>query len=491
MRQTVGTTAKAKEGLVKQFYPIIAFLVMLAGAWFFFTNWQVDLSNSPQLVPRAANGAPQFPSLTDLFPTQPPASTNNPLSTNPASASTLTPPAWNAAPGNVATNNPVSPSTPAYPASSYSAPTNTMPAAPSNTTPGAWSWAQAAGKILGGQPAAPTPTRDTIRVASFNIQVFGEDKMSQPDIVNILCQVVRQFDIVAIQEIRSRTQDVLPNFVQALNSTGRRYDYVIGPRLGRSNSKEQYAYVFDTNTVEVDRRSIYTVSDPDDLMHREPLVAWFRCKGVDPRAAFTFSLVNVHIDPDEVAAEVDVLDDVFLAVRDDGRHEDDVILLGDLNANEQHLGHLGRLANMGWVVSNLPTNTRGDKQYDNLFFDRTATAEFTGRGGVFDFMREYNLSQEQALRVSDHLVVWAEFNVHEGGVPGHVAAQPGIGSQSYQGYPRPRETHRTAYPNLPAYQARQGYVDPRYAQPPANWSQYNQPQYAQPQYTQPQNNQWR
>ena len=51
----------------------------------------------------------------------------------------------------------------------------------------------------------------------------------------------------------------------------------------------------------------------------------------------------------------------------------------------------------------------------------TATVEFTGRGGVFDFLREYNLTLAQALEVSDRLPVWAEFSIYEGGQFGRVA----------------------------------------------------------------------
>jgi len=45
----------------------------------------------------------------------------------------------------------------------------------------------------------------------------------------------------------------------------------------------------------VNRRSIYTVNDPDDLLHREPLVAMFRVRGPPPQEAFTFVLIDVHI----------------------------------------------------------------------------------------------------------------------------------------------------------------------------------------------------
>ncbi len=268
----------------------------------------------------------------------------------------------------------------------------------------------------------------TIRIASFNIQVFGEQKISRPDLTSILARVVRSFDVVAIQEIRSERQDILPRFVEMINADGHRYDYVIGPRLGRTVSKEQYAYVFNTATIELDRESLYTVNDPDDLLHREPFVAGFRARIATPEQAFTFTLVDIHTDPDEAQREVNVLDDVFRAVRNDGRYEDDVILLGDLNADERHLGELGQLPYMTWSIAGIPTNTRHTHTYDNCLFDRRATTEFMGRSGVVDLVREFNITQELALEVSDHMPIWAEFSVFEGGQPGRFAGRPEPGS---------------------------------------------------------------
>lgn len=284
--------------------------------------------------------------------------------------------------------------------------------------------------------APPVKPDDTIRVASFNIQVFGEDKMQNPNVVQVLVEICRHFDIIAIQEIRSKGQNLLPLFVDQLNADGSQYDFVIGPRLGRTDSKEQYAYIFDRATIAVDRNQLYTLDDPDDLLHREPLVGWFQARGPQPEQAFTFSLVNIHTDPDEVDRELDVLDDVFFAVRDDGRQEDDVIMLGDFNANDAHLRQLGEVPNLGHVVADRPTNTRGTHEYDNILFDSLATPEFNGRGGVFDYMREYNLSLEDALLVSDHLPVWAEFSVFEGGRPPEVAGRPGPATQTPPSSPR-------------------------------------------------------
>jgi endonuclease/exonuclease/phosphatase family metal-dependent hydrolase len=274
----------------------------------------------------------------------------------------------------------------------------------------------------------PPRLGETIRVATWNIQAFGEAKLQDPAAMNIIVQVLRNFDVIAIQEVRAVSQDVVPELVNQLNAGGQHhYDYVLGPRLGRTSSKEQYAFIFDMASIEVDRNQLYTLDDKDDLLHREPLVGWFRTRLAPEQAqlAFTFSLVNVHTDPDEVDRELDIMDDVLFAVQADDRQEDDTILLGDFNVNDRNLRQLGKVNGLAWVVSNTPTNTRGSAQYDNIFFLRAATPEFTGRGGVYDYLREFNLSIDQALKVSDHLPVWAEFSVYEGGRPGPVAALPG------------------------------------------------------------------
>jgi deoxyribonuclease-1-like protein len=263
----------------------------------------------------------------------------------------------------------------------------------------------------------------TIKIASFNIQVFGRSKLAKAAVMQVLCDVARRFDVIAIQEIRAREDDIVPRFVQQLNAAGRRYDFLIGPRLGRTSSKEQYAFVYDTATIEADRAALYTVEDRADLLHREPLVGSFRVRGPAPQDAFTFTLVNAHTDPDEVTREVAALAGVFRAVRNDGRGEDDIILLGDLNADEQNLGTLTTLPNITWIVSGIPTNTRGSHTYDNILFNRVATSEFTGLSGVIDLMREYQLTLDAALEVSDHLPIWAEFSALEGGQPGRIATR--------------------------------------------------------------------
>lgn len=274
------------------------------------------------------------------------------------------------------------------------------------------------------QPAAPSPG-DTIKICSFNIQVFGTSKLGKPQVMDVLAKIVRQFDLVAIQEVRSTDQTVVPRFVELINAEGARYDFVIGPRLGRTTSKEQYAFIFNTDRIEIDPASIYTVDDPQDSLHREPLVSRFRVRGVPSENAFTFTLVDIHTDPDETATELDALADVFVGVQRNGSGEDDVILLGDLNVDEYHFGRLGQLPGIGYAVTGVMTNTRRNEMYDNIVFDQRATAEYTGKWGVVDLQKEFNLTEQAALEVSDHCPVWSEFAVYEGGAAPLVAGRSG------------------------------------------------------------------
>lgn len=268
----------------------------------------------------------------------------------------------------------------------------------------------------------------TIRIASFNIQVFGDKKLSDSRVAYTLAKVVQQFDLVAIQEIRTQSDRHMEDFVRLINSAGAQYDYVVGPRLGNSKSTEQYAYVFNTAKIMIDRASVYTVGDPDNLLHREPLVASFSTK-VDSSVAFTFTLVNVHTDPDALVLtqELEALAEVYRVVRRAGGNEDDVIMLGDFNADDQKMGQtrLGLIPDLKPLVrgSGVFSNTRQNALYDNLLIHAPSTTEYMGRSGVWNYAQPLNLGLAQAEMVSDHFPVYAEFSAYERDYNGRIASR--------------------------------------------------------------------
>jgi deoxyribonuclease-1-like protein len=262
----------------------------------------------------------------------------------------------------------------------------------------------------------PTRVQETILIASFNIQAFGESKMNDRWVMERLSEVIRRFDIVAIQEIRSKDQGLMPALMSYVNAAGGRYDFLLGPRLGDTSSKEQYAYVYDSTRIITGPDCTYTLNDDINVLHREPLIGRFWVRTNRTSQPWTFSLVNLHTDPDVAIQELEAMGGILASIRQfeaTTAREDDVILLGDLNAGPDRLTSIRQRSGMQPVIVREATNVRGTEIYDNLVFDPSATSEYTANCGVLKLTEFFGISMQEALRLSDHNPVWAEFVVEE------------------------------------------------------------------------------
>jgi hypothetical protein len=264
----------------------------------------------------------------------------------------------------------------------------------------------------------PDQLKPAIRAATIDFAPLDAGKLARPNLSGRIAQIIRQFDLVALQHVDARDPELLVLLREQLNAGGRNYDFAAPPPSARAAAADYGALVFDADRVQLDRSSVELVDNRGGLFRQPPLVAAFRARGPATREAFTFRVVNAQVAPERAAAELELLAKVFRAVRDQRSGEDDVILLGALESDDRRLGALAALPHATCAVSGVPTTTRGDRRTDNILFDRAATAEFTGRSGVYDFVRELDLSLPEALELSGHLPVWAEFSVYEGGQPG-------------------------------------------------------------------------
>lgn len=255
---------------------------------------------------------------------------------------------------------------------------------------------------------------DTIKIAAFNIQVFGVTKASKPEVMDILAQTITEFDIVAIQEIRDASETAIVDLENEVDALGEDYTTIVGPRLGRTSSREQYAYMFRTNLIEYIDSYTFDDSAFDDF-HREPLIAKFQAINGN----FDFVLVTIHVDPDEATEEIDALP---VVVTDAKNHfgEEDIIILGDLNADcnyfdEDDYDSPMRADEYTWVIDNdMDTNLAASScTYDRIIMLDDSQSDFTENAGVYRFDDIYNLSEDQAEDVSDHYPVWAEFYIND------------------------------------------------------------------------------
>ncbi len=275
-------------------------------------------------------------------------------------------------------------------------------------------------------PAPPigTGNRKTIRIAGANLGPLDQQKLGNREVLTRIGEIIRDFDAVAVQGIWGHNQGIVLDLLEQINQGGRNYDFAISARVGREPVKKYSAFFFDRSVLEVDRGTVFEVDDPGQVFLNKPLVAAFRVRGPNPQEAFTFTLVNVEIDPTQVELELNLLADVFRAVRDDGRGEDDVLLVGSFNTAPQNLGSLLRIPHIMWTIADQPTTILGSSAVDNILFDSRATVEFVGRSGTMNLMNRFDLPVRQVSQVSDHLPVWAEFSIFEGGQVGRIAGAP-------------------------------------------------------------------
>lgn len=254
---------------------------------------------------------------------------------------------------------------------------------------------------------------DKITIASFNIQTFGKTKASRSNVMDILAKTIARYDIVAIQEIRDKSGTAIVDLEKAVDDLGTEYTVIIGPRLGRTSSKEQYAYIYRDDTIEP-VGSPYTYTEPTgtDPFHREPFISMFKAKA----GTFDFVLINIHTDPDEAEEEIRSLANILSDAKTHFPDEGDFIILGDLNADCTYYNEesVNPLPDTTWLIPDvLDTTVKGTVcTYDRIIVNETTIEDYAGNAGLFRFDTEYGLSFEQAKKVSDHYPVFSEFWVN-------------------------------------------------------------------------------
>ncbi len=132
--------------------------------------------------------------------------------------------------------------------------------------------------------AMPPRTQVNLIIGSFNMQRLALSKLSDPNLMRVYADLIRRFDVLALQEVTSEDQNTIPTLLRYVNEGGAQYSYTISPRIGRKYF-EQYVFVYDTRRVVTQQSACFVMRDENDLLHREPFVGRFATLAPNP---FTF-----------------------------------------------------------------------------------------------------------------------------------------------------------------------------------------------------------
>ncbi|XP_045913493.1 deoxyribonuclease-1-like 1 [Micropterus dolomieu] len=255
------------------------------------------------------------------------------------------------------------------------------------------------------------------RICAFNLQHYGDSKSKKSNVMQILTKIITRCDVCLLQEVRDSKEKAIPLLVDRLNSydTEYKYEAVASGRLGRGDYQEQYVFVYRTDTVTVIGQYQYPDNRPGDVdaFSREPFVVRFRA----PKTAIKeFVLIPQHTTPTNTTKELDALYDVLQDVKSMWKTEN-VMLLGDFNADCGYLAKKNKKnvrlitdKNLIWLIPDKTDTTvrlTTSCTYDRIVVngDRFATAIVPLSAKPFNFQEEYQLTEEQALEVSDHYPV--------------------------------------------------------------------------------------
>ncbi|KAM9208496.1 deoxyribonuclease-1-like 2 [Dugong dugon] len=250
-----------------------------------------------------------------------------------------------------------------------------------------------------------------LRIGAFNIQSFGDSKVSDPDRGRVIAQILAGYDIMLVQEVRDLDLSAVSALMEQINSVSKhKYSFVSSEPLGRDQYKEMYLFVYRNDAVVV--VDTYHYPDPEDAFSREPFVVKFSAPG---SAAKEFVLVPLHAAPHDAVAEIDALYDVYLDVIDKWG-TDDILFLGDFNADCSYVRaqdwasiRLRSSEVFKWLIPDNVDTTVGnsDCAYDRIVAcgARLRRSLKPQSAAVDDFQVEFGLDQGQALTISDHFPV--------------------------------------------------------------------------------------
>jgi endonuclease/exonuclease/phosphatase family metal-dependent hydrolase len=254
-----------------------------------------------------------------------------------------------------------------------------------------------------------TTEKQTISIMSFNIQIFGASKMAKQEVVSILTDIVSQYDLIAIQEVRSVSIDPVLQFMDLLS---RKYKYILGPREGRTNSKEQYWTIYNSERLIVIEYESWP--DINDKYERNPMGIYFKTI-----SNFDFILINNHIQPSDALSEINTLTEVITYFKDLWK-ENDVLIVGDFNSdgqyfNESLLYEVFPEDEYTIIITNEYDTTvaESDNTYDRFIITSSAIEDYTGNFGIVRFDEIFDFSSLNILpkQVSDHYPIWAEYYI--------------------------------------------------------------------------------
>lgn len=284
----------------------------------------------------------------------------------------------------------------------------------------------------------PKQLDKNLLIATFNIREFGAEKREN-FAINALAEICSNFDVIAIQELRSNLGDLK----RMLAVMGPYWKVVFNDPAGdpkHPGNDERFAYIYDSRVMRFTGMAAELLISDDFLgsagvPKADMSVPWRTPFMVSFRAGtFDFMLLTVHIQWNKKggikarAKEIEMITNWVGKRHNDAKlYDPDIFVLGDFNIPGLKSKTFKALQQYGLTVPNklrqFKTNLKKDAHYDQIAYYAENTDCEINKAGVIDFYSAFfNKSMSESkyekmtFQLSDHMPLWVEFNIKETGL---------------------------------------------------------------------------
>lgn len=239
----------------------------------------------------------------------------------------------------------------------------------------------------------------SLSILSWNIQNFGRSKSADSSTMRYICQKIKTYDIVAIQEVSTSEfgSQAVAKLDDLLDRTGTSWDYVISnPTTG--DGSERYAYLFKKSKVTLKFSDLE--KSLQDSINREPFRAVFVFKNAE------YYLFNLHLVPTDKHPEIEANRLHSIGKKYEGKK---IILMGDLNLSQASPGFdkIKKWSKPTLIAKKTSLKMKDDGQklnmeYDNFFISNSISLK---RSDVVLFFNDFK-DLKSARKISDHCPIY-------------------------------------------------------------------------------------
>ena len=270
----------------------------------------------------------------------------------------------------------------------------------------------------------PLDRNEVARVATFNIKVFGDTKMSNQTVVDELVDIFQRYDMVAVQEIKDIDEEVPYLFLNELNlvpgenntsTSSNEWNILLSARSGMQeddrNSQEQYAFYYKPTIFSPMNNGTLYDDSVNDSFQREPFLAKFMILDTYGNSTGTdIVFVNIHTKPTLAVEEMTALGEVLSWGMQNYSDDDDYVILGDFNADCSYASYNELIElpisseNYTWLVPDNADTTVGESRcaYDRIVTTGQLDGRLTGIWGIDPAI--------SGMEISDHKPVWFDIS---------------------------------------------------------------------------------